>query len=163
MRLDRIDRRILCELHNDASLAQRELADRVGLSQNTLWRRLKRLEAERLILGTRARINLAAMGIDLTVFVMVQTRNHSMEWASAFHDHVAGIPEVVELHRIGGEWDYMLKIVTRGMAGYDSVYQRLTKVAELERVTGYFSMETMLEDRLPDLSPPEPAGLATGR
>jgi len=149
--VDRIDRKIMSELHNDASLAQRELADRIGLSQNALWRRLKRLEADGLILGSKARINLAAMGYDLTVFVMVQTRNHSMEWAKVFRDHVAGIPEVVEMHRIGGEWDYMLKIVTKGMAGYDKVYQRLTTGAELERVTGYFSMETMLENRLPNL------------
>jgi len=151
MSVDRMDRKIMSELHNDASLAQRELADRVGLSQNALWRRLKRLEADGLILGSKARINLPAMGYDLTVFVMVQTRNHSMEWAEIFRDHVAGIPEVVEMHRIGGEWDYMLKIVTRGMAGYDSVYRRLTTGAELERVTGYFSMETMLENRLPNL------------
>jgi len=151
MNADRIDRRILCALHDDASLSQRELAERIGLSQNALWRRLKRLEADGLILGSKAQVNLAAMGYDLTVFVMVQTRNHSMEWAKLFRDHVAAIPEVVEMHRIGGEWDYMLKIVTRGMAGYDSVYQRLTTGAELERVTGYFSMETMLENRLPNL------------
>jgi Lrp/AsnC family transcriptional regulator, cysteine-sensing transcriptional activator len=151
MSIDKLDRRIMCEMHNDASLAQRELADRIGLSQNALWRRLKRLEADGLIRGSNARINLAAMGYDLTVFVMVQTRNHSMEWAEFFRDHVAGIPEVVEMHRIGGEWDYMLKIVTRGMAGYDGVYRRLTTGAELERVTGYFSMETMLENRLPNL------------
>ncbi|WP_188530157.1 Lrp/AsnC family transcriptional regulator [Sinisalibacter lacisalsi] len=151
MSADRIDRKILCALHGDASLSQRELADRVGLSQNALWRRLKRLEADGLILGSQARINLPAMGYDLTVFVMVQTRNHSMEWAEVFRDHVSRIPEVVEMHRIGGEWDYMLKIITRGMAGYDSVYRRLTTGAELERVTGYFSMETMLDNRLPNL------------
>jgi len=150
------DRVRLCDLAQTPRaartlLSQRELAERIGLSQNALWRRLKRLEAGGLILGSKAQVNLAAMGYDLTVFVMVQTRNHSMEWAKVFRDHVAAIPEVVEMHRIGGEWDYMLKIVTRGIAGYDSVYQRLTTGAELERVTGYFSMETMLENRLPNL------------
>lgn len=151
MSADRIDRKILCALHQDASLAQRELAERIGLSQNALWRRLKRLEADGLILGSQATINLPAMGFDLTVFVMVQTRNHSVEWSEVFRDHVASIPEVVEMHRIGGEWDYMLKIITKGMAGYDAVYRRLTTGADLERVTGYFSMETMLENRLPNL------------
>lgn len=154
---DKIDRRILSELHRDASQSQRELADLVGLSQNALWRRLKRLEAEGFILGSRTRINLAALGLDLTVFVMIRTRHHSMHWAEEFRTHVARIPEVVEMHRIGGDWDYMLKIVTRGMAGYDSVYRRLTTGAELETVTGFFSMESMLEDRLPDLSAPVPS------
>ena len=155
MTLDRIDQRILGALHLDAGQSQRELADRIGLSQNALWRRLKRLEADGIVRGSQARIDLQALGLDLTVFVMIRTRHHSMQWAEAFRDHVARIPEVVEMHRIGGDWDYMLKIVTRGMAGYDRVYRRLTSGAELETVTGFFSMETMLSDRLPDLSPAE--------
>ena len=153
MLLDRVDRKILTVLHANAGLAQRELADRVGLSQNALWRRLKRLESDGFILGSRARIDLAALGYDLTVFMMVRTSQHSMQWAEEFRAHVEKIPEVVEMHRIGGEWDYMLKVVTRGMAGYDSVYQRLTRGMELSQVTGYFAMETMLDDRIPDLSP----------
>lgn len=152
MKIDRIDRIILSELHRTSAQSQRELADRVGLSQNALWRRLKQLEKSGVLRGSRASIDLAALGYDLTVFVMVQTRHHSMEWAEAFRDHVEGISEIVEMHRIGGEWDYMLKIVTKGMAGYDSVYRRLTTGQALERVTGYFSMEPMLESRLPDLT-----------
>jgi len=155
MTIDRIDQRILTALHQDAGQSQRELAERIGLSQNALWRRLKRLEADGILQGSQQRINLRALGLDLTVFVMIRTRHHSMQWADAFREHVARIPEVIEMHRIGGDWDYMLKIVTRGMAGYDLVYRRLTSGAELETVTGFFSMETMLSDRLPDLSGPE--------
>ncbi|GAA6166043.1 Lrp/AsnC family transcriptional regulator [Pelagimonas sp. KU-00592-HH] len=146
-KLDQIDRRILDITQRDGSLAQRELADRVGLSQNALWRRLKRLEEAGVLLGTRRRVDAGKVGLDLTVFVMVRTRTHSDEWIEAFRAHVARIPEVAEMHRIGGDWDYMLKVVTRGMAGYDSVYKRLTTGIELETVTGFFSMETMLEDR----------------
>ncbi len=51
------------------------------------------------------------------------------------------------MHRIGGDWDYMLKVVTRGMGGYDLAYRRITTGFELDTVTGLFSMETMLEDR----------------
>lgn len=145
--LDAIDRRILDLLQRDASLSQRELAERIGLSQNALWRRLKRLEEEDILLGSRMRIDPDALGLDLTVFVMVRTRNHSMEWAKGFKDHVARIPQVAEMHRIGGDWDYMLKVITSGMSGYDAVYQRLTTGYELDTVTGFFSMETMLDDR----------------
>lgn len=149
--LDRIDRSILDVLQRDASLSQREVADRVGLSQNALWRRLKRLEEEGVLLGSRMRIDPAVLGLDLTVFVMVRTRNHSMEWAEGFKAHVARIPQVAEMHRIGGDWDYMLKIITSGMSGYDAVYRRLTTGYEMDTVTGLFSMETMLDDRPVDV------------
>jgi len=161
MKIDRMDQRLLMALHRDASASQRELAERIGLSQNALWRRLKRLESEGIIKGSRPRIDLARLGLDLTVFAMIRTRHHSLDWAERFLDHVARIPEVVEMHRIGGDWDYMLKIVTRGMAGYDLVYRRLTTGTELETITGYFSMETMLEDRLPDLDSTTPQGAAS--
>lgn len=134
-------------LQQDADLSQRDVAERVGLSQNACWRRLKRLQEAGVLKGARMRIDADAIGLDLTVFVMVRTRNHSMEWSEAFKRHVARIPEVAEMHRIGGDWDYMLKIVTRGMAGYDSVYRRLITGVELETVTGYFAMETLLDDR----------------
>lgn len=150
-KIDQIDRNILDVLQRDASLSQREVADCVGLSQNALWRRLKKLEEEGVLLGARMRIDPSALGLDLTVFVMVRTRNHSMEWAEGFKAHVARIPQVAEMHRIGGDWDYMLKIITSGMSGYDAVYRRLTTGYELDTVTGFFSMETMLEDRPVDV------------
>lgn len=147
VKLDGIDRRILDLLQRNADLSQREIAEIVGLSQNACWRRLKRLQDSGILKGARMRLDAGALGLDLTVFVMVRTRQHSMDWAEAFTAHVAQIPEVAEMHRIGGDWDYMLKIVTRGMAGYDAVYRRLVSGVELETVTGYFAMETLLEDR----------------
>ncbi len=146
-KIDHIDRRILDLLQRDASLSQRGIAERVGLSQNALWRRLKRLEENGILHGSRMRLDAQSLGLDLTVFVMVRTRNHSVEWAEGFRKHVARLPQVAELHRIGGDWDYMLKIITRGMSGYDAVYRQLTTGYEMDTVTGYFSMETMLEDR----------------
>lgn len=145
--IDQIDRKILSILQRDASLSQRAIAEEVGLSQNACWRRMQRLEKEGLILGSQVRLNRSALGLDLTVFMMVRTRHHSRAWSEGFRAHVQTIPEVVELHRIGGEWDYLLKIVTTSMAGYDAVYQRLTEKLDLENVTGYFSMETIFEGR----------------
>lgn len=142
-----IDAKILLALQRDGSLSQRALAEQVGLSQNACWRRLKRLHEEGVIAGYHARLDTARIGLDLTVFMMIRTRHHSAEWAARFRAHVSGIPEVVELHRIGGEWDYLLKVVTRSMAGYDRVYQALTAGLELESVTGYFAMETILDNR----------------
>jgi Lrp/AsnC family transcriptional regulator len=151
MKIDTFDLRLLSLLQRNSTLSQRELADRIGLSQNACWRRLKRLTAEGLLKGTGANINLAALGLDLTVLVMVRTRAHSKDWADRFRKHVERLPEVVDFHRIGGDWDYMIKVVTRGMAGYDAFYQRLITNFDLDRVTGLFSMEAIMENHALDL------------
>jgi len=145
--LDRIDRALLDALQRDAGQSQRALAEHVGLSQNACWRRLKRLQEGGLILGTRVDLNRALLGLDLTVFMMIKTRHHARDWSERFRHHVESIPEVTELHRIGGEWDYLIRIVTRSISGYDQVYQRLIGSFDLENVTGYFSMETIFEGR----------------
>lgn len=145
--MDYIDTELLRLMQLDASLSQRDLADQVGLSQNACWRRIQRLRDDGVLRGSGVRIDPAAAGLDLTVFVMVRTRNHSSSWAQKFRQRVEAIPSVVECHRIGGEWDYMLKVVTTGMAGYDQVYQQLIKDLELDTVTGLFAMETLLQGR----------------
>ena len=149
--IDSFDLKIMTCLQNDGVISQRDLAERVGLSQNACWRRLQRLKASGLVLGSRTTIDLAALGLDLTVFVMIRTRHHSKEWADSFRQHVERLPEVVDFYRIGGDWDYLVKVVTRGMAGYDSFYQRLITNFDLATVTGFFSMEAIVENRAADL------------
>lgn len=147
LEIDKIDRRILMVLQSDASLSQRALADAVGLSQNACWRRLQRLTAEGVLRGQRAELDLARLGLDLVVMVMIKTPHHSKDWAIAFKDHVARIPGVVDLYRIGGEWDYLIKVVTKGISGYDRFYQQLVDGFDLSVVTGHFVMEEMISAR----------------
>lgn len=151
VKIDTYDMRILNTLQNDASLSQRDLADKVGMSQNACWRRLQRLNSLGLISGSRNVIDLKALGLDLTVFVMIRTSRHSKEWSEAFRSHVEHLPEVVDFYRIGGEWDYLIKVVTKGMAGYDNFYQKLITDFELATVTGFFSMEAIINNRPVDL------------
>ena len=146
-KIDHFDRALLAELQKDAALSQRELADRVGLSQNACWRRLQALNAGGVLQGSRAQVNRAALGLDLVVFVMLRTRHHSADWLAQFRRHVLTIPEVVDFHRIGGDYDYQLKVVTEDMASYDRVYQRLIEGVELDSVTSYFAMEAIAENR----------------
>ncbi|CAN7656420.1 Lrp/AsnC family transcriptional regulator [Aminobacter aminovorans] len=151
-KIDEIDHKILACLQKDGAISQRDLAERVGLSQNACWRRLQRLNASGLIRGTHADIDLAALGYDLTVFVMIRTRHHSKEWADNFRKHVERMPEVTDFYRIGGDWDYLIKVVTRGMSGYDAFYQKLITNFDLATVTGFFSMEAIIENRAADLA-----------
>lgn len=146
-KIDQIDRNLLRALQRDAGLSQRELAETVGLSQNACWRRLKALTESGLLNGARARIDRRKLGLDLVVFVMLRTRHHSADWLKAFRRHVLTIPEVIDFHRISGDYDYQLKVVTEDMASYDRVYRRLIEGVELDSVTSYFAMEEIAEDR----------------
>ena len=145
--IDQIDRDLLHILQRDGSLSQRDLAERVGLSQNACWRRLRALQDKGILRGTRAEVDRSQLDLGLVVFVMLRTRHHSADWLAQFRRHVLTIPEVVDFHRIGGDYDYQLKVVTRDMASYDKVYQRLIGGVEVDSVTSYFAMETIAEGR----------------
>ena len=145
--MDEIDIQLLETMQRQPDLSQRDLADRVGLSQNAFWRRLKKLEDGGIIKGRSLKLNREALGLSLVVFTMIRTRSHSAQWLETFRRHVSNIPEVTDFFRIGGDQDYLLKIVARDMASYDHVYQRLIDKVELDSVTSYFTMEAIIENR----------------
>ena len=146
-KIDQFDARILRELQLNSDISQRELAAKVGLSQNACWRRLKPLEDSGVIQGRTVRLDRNQLGLGLVVFAMIRTRHHSTAWLKTFRTHVSSIPDIVDFYRIGGDYDYLLKIVTRDMNSYDAVYQKLIEAVELESVTSYFAMEALEEQR----------------
>jgi len=145
--IDQHDIAILRALQQDSGLSQRDLAERIGLSQNACWRRLNALRDRGIITGQSVRLDREKLGLKLVVFAMIRTRHHSAEWLAVFRRQVALIDEVVDFYRIGGDYDYLLKVVVADIAGYDSVYQRLIERVELDSVTAYFAMESILESR----------------
>ena len=146
-KIDQFDARILRELQLNSDISQRELAAKVGLSQNACWRRLKLLEDSGVIQGRTVRLDRNQLGLGLVVFAMIRTRHHSTAWLKTFRTHVSSIPDIVDFYRIGGDYDYLLKFVTRDMISYDAVYQKLIEAVELESVTSYFAMEALEEQR----------------
>ena len=144
---DKFNRKILRVLQRDGSLSQRELAEQVNLSANTCWNRLQNLNKSGVVIGQTVRLDREKLGLGLVVFVMIRTRNHSAEWLDKFAAHVSSLPEVIDFFRIGGEYDYLLKVVTRDMKSYDDVYRRLISGIELDAVTSNFAMETIQEQR----------------
>lgn len=145
--MDRIDRRILEELQRDSAISQRVVAERVGLSQNACWRRMQALDKAGVIRNRTVALDRDKLGMGLVVFVMIKTRHHSADWLAMFRKHVSAIPEVIDFFRIGGEYDYMLKVVTQDMGRYDLFYQRLISGIELHTVTSHFAMEAIEEQR----------------
>jgi len=146
-KLDKIDRNILRVMQRDASLSQRALAEQVGLSQNALWRRLTRLSESGLIKGQTIRLDPREIGLGLTVFVMIRTKQHSKEWLETFRRETLAIENIIDIYRIAGDYDYMLKIVAADMNGFDRVYQRLIEKVDLETVTSHITMESIADSR----------------
>ncbi len=145
--IDQFNARLLQALQNDGALSQRELAEHTNLSPNACWNRLQNLKKSGVIVGQTVRLDRKKLGLDLVVFVMIKTRHHSSEWLQTFREHVSTIPEVIDFFRIGGDYDYLLKVVTSDMNSYDAVYQRLIEAVELDSVTSYFAMEAIEEQR----------------
>jgi Lrp/AsnC family transcriptional regulator len=148
MKLDHLDVAILRALQADSSLSQRELAEKVGLSQNACWRRLQTIKASGAIRGHTLSLDRERLGLGVVVFVMIRTRHHSKQWLESFRSHVSLIPEVIDFFRIAGDYDYMLKVVAHDIASYDRIYQRLIEKVELDTVTSYFAMEGIEEQRI---------------
>jgi Lrp/AsnC family transcriptional regulator len=139
--MDAIDRKILACLQEDATLPLQEVADRVGISPSPCWRRIRRLEEAGVIRGRVALLDAEKMNVGVTVFVSIRTDRHSMEWAERFCRAVSALPEVVELHRMSGSVDYLLRVVVPDIAAYDAVYKKLIAIADLRDVSSSFSME----------------------
>ena len=139
--MDAIDRKIVAILQDDASLSLAQIAHRVGLSQSPCWKRIQRLEKERVILKRVALLDPEAVGMGLTVFVSIETGDHSTAWLSKFAQTVTAMPEVMEFHRMAGDIDYMLRVAVPNMAAYDAFYKRLIDTMPLKNVTSRFAME----------------------
>lgn len=141
--LDRIDARILTALQANADQAIAELSESVGLSANACWRRIKRLEEIGIIRGRVALLDPAKLDLGVTVFVAIRTNEHNDAWLQKFNDAVEQIPEIVELYRMSGDVDYLMKVVVASIAHYDQVYKRLIKLVKLTDVSSTFAMEQM--------------------
>jgi len=141
--MDDIDRRILRVLQETADLPVAEVAERVGLSASPCWRRIQKLEAEGVIERRVAILNPEKMNVGVTVFVAIRTSQHDAAWLRDFAERVTRIPEVVELYRMSGEIDYMMRVVVPDIKAYDDVYKRLIAAVPLFDVSSSFAMEAI--------------------
>ena len=141
--MDDFDRKILTCLQEDAGQPVAQIAEQVGLSTTPCWRRIQNLEKSGIIQRRIAVLDRRRLNLAVTVFVSVRTNRHDAEWLETFARGVADIPEVVELYRMSGNVDYMLKVVVPDIDAYDAVYKRLITVADLYDVGSTFAMEEL--------------------
>lgn len=141
--MDSVDKAILARLQRNADTPVAEIAESVGLSPTPCWRRIKKLEESGVIRARVALADMAAMNLRLTAFVAVKTAQHNEAWLRSFAEKIRTIPEVVEVYRMSGEIDYLMKVVCPDMAQFDRIYKRLIAIADFSDIRSTFSMEEL--------------------
>jgi Lrp/AsnC family transcriptional regulator len=140
--LDATDLAILRLIQADASLSLGDIAKEVGLTQTPCWKRIRRMEEAGIITGRVTLVNAEKLGLGISVFVAIETGDHSAAWIESFAKTVAEMPEIVECWRLGGDVDYLLRVVVSDMTAFDGFYRKLTaRVTSLRKVTSRFAME----------------------
>ena len=143
--LDTIDRIILAELQRDGTLSVDQVSERVGLSRNACWRRIKRLEDEGFITGRVALVDADKLGLGLSVFILIRTSSHEPDWLQKFRAAVTSFPEITGVYRMSGDLDYVLRARVSDVKAYDRLYQRLIAKVALSDVSASFVMEEIKE------------------
>ncbi|MFZ0468149.1 MAG: Lrp/AsnC family transcriptional regulator [Thiogranum sp.] len=139
--MDAVDRKILNLLQTDASLTVKQIAEQIPLSVTPCWKRIQKLEEKHFIRARVALLDPKMVNASVTVFVAIKTDQHTGEWIERFDREVARLPEVMEVYRMSGEVDYLLRVVTSSIEAYDQFYKKLIGRIELSNVTSSFAME----------------------
>ncbi|UWQ17694.1 Lrp/AsnC family transcriptional regulator [Jannaschia sp. M317] len=139
--IDQIDRRILRLLQKDTTFSLDQLADRVALSRNACWRRVRRMEEAGVIRARVAHLNPDALGLGLAVFVLIRVGQHESGWLDRFQQAVAAMPEIQGAHRMTGDLDYVLRVRVADVADYDRFYKALIARVPIADISASFVME----------------------
>ena len=151
--MDEIDRLLLEILQENATLSIAQMAERVGLSPTPCWKRIQKLEAAGVITRRVAVVDPDRVGVGLSVLVSVEAGEHTPEWLQRFSAGIAAMPEVMEVYRMAGDVDYILRVAVADMAEYDAFYKRLIAVAPMKNVTSRFAMERIKQTTAYPLHP----------
>ena len=117
--MDKTDLRILAELQADGRLSSQALAEKVGLSTSPCWRRVRKLEEDRVIRKTVAILDPEKIGLDVIAVAAVSLEDHRPDSVRAFDDMVASRPEILECYAMSGQHDYHLKIACKSIQAYE--------------------------------------------
>ena len=144
-KLDHLDRRILSILQRDSALSLEELGDRVGLSRNAVWRRVKTLEDSGVIRARVALLEAEKVGLGLTVFMLIRTDRHAPDWLDRFAEATRDMPEILGAYRMTGDLDYLIRARVADVKAYDRLYRDLVARVDLHDVSASFVMEEIKE------------------
>ena len=141
MHLDEFDKKILERLQRDSTIAVADLAEQVGLSQSTCWRRINLLEQAGVIRSRVALLDPKALGLEVTVFANIKLSAHGRRSLSEFEEAIAQCPEVVECYTMSGEMDFLLRIVARDIEAYERfLRETLLQMPSVQEVHSHIAL-----------------------
>ena len=144
--LDRSDRRILDLLQREGALPVAEVASRTGLSTTTCWRRIQQMEQRGVIRGRVALLDRSALGLDVTIFAHVKLSTQGRDAIAAFAGAIRERPEVLDCYTTMGEWDFMLRVVTRDIKAYEAFYlDHLSKLPNVQSINSSVTVTVIKE------------------
>ncbi|WP_326523323.1 Lrp/AsnC family transcriptional regulator [Sphingomonas sp.] len=144
--LDRFDRRILAVLAEDGRISVTDLAAKVGLSKTPCLTRMRRLIDTGVIIGFRARIDPARLGLEHVAFTEVKLSDTREDALRAFNAAVLRIPEVEECHMIASSFDYLLKVRTADIRRYRTVLgEQISQLPHVASTSTFVAMETVTD------------------
>lgn len=141
--IDKIDRDILAILQIDATTSVDAISEKVSLSRNACWRRIKQMEEAGILKARVALVDATAVGLGLPVFVLMRAADHSPDWLAKFDRAVRLLPEIIGAHRMSGDLDYVLRVQVADVADYDRFYKRLIELVPLRDISASFVMENI--------------------
>jgi Lrp/AsnC family transcriptional regulator len=141
--MDQKDMKILEVIQNDATLTVTQVAKTINISTSTCWRRIQALEEAGIISARVTLLDQKKVGLDLTVYSAIRTHKHTSSWFSGFHKMVSSNPNIMEVHRLSGDTDYLIRAVVPDMNSYDEMYKEMITKVDLYDVSSSFSMETI--------------------
>ena len=141
VQLDAIDRRIIAALQSDATLSNAALAERVGASAASCWRRIRALETAGLLLGAVRLVDATRLGRAINIICQVRMNNHMPETVSAFVSFVRDQHEIMDCYSMSGDWDYLLRIAVANVADYERFLMRtLLRHASVGTASSHFAL-----------------------
>lgn len=151
LNLDDLDRRILRQLQQDASLSNAELAEKVGSTGPSCWRRIRQMEEAGVLKATVRLGDARLLGLPVVVLCEVRMRDYSAEGMRAFEEFVQREDKIMECYSMSGEWDYLMRVVASDVSDYEHFLMRvLLKHPSVSGASSHFALSvTKYQTALP--------------
>jgi Lrp/AsnC family transcriptional regulator len=144
--LDRLDLRLLDVLQRSGALSVADIASQLKLSTTTCWRRIQQLEQDGVIKARVALLDRNALGLDVTMFAQVKLATTGRDAIAKFEEAIRDRAEVLECYTLTGEWDFLLKIVTRNIKAYEAFYlDYLSRIPYVQSVNSSVAVTVIKE------------------
>lgn len=151
--LDKIDTQILSILQTNSNRTTKSIADELGMTTSPVFERIKKLEREGYIKKYVAVLDNKKIGLKLTVFIGITLQGHTRSYLEKFVTEINNFPEIIECHRVSGNFDYLLKLVVEDIEAYEHfIISKLTLLPYLGNVQSLITLSTGKETNEIDLS-----------